>query len=132
MKRLIDLRKGDFLYDINSRKLEIIGLSLSDKEKQIMSVHIKNHYDRWQDVKEPNNTSERFCMTGGYLSYELLFTSEYEAKKERKVVLMRQLEELKEKAHKAIDAVKKYRETHYEELNITLVDRELELLKRIA
>jgi hypothetical protein len=132
MKTLIEVRKGDFLYDINNRKLEVIGLNISQKDGCKMEIYLKNHYDRWQSITNPQATSERLCMTGGYLSYEMLYTTEFEAKSARKSVLMAQLNDLKDKAVKAIEMVKSYREKHYDELNIELIDSELLKLKRVA
>lgn len=130
MKTLSQLQVGDFLYNIDGDRYEVEEVSHYLNKKQSESKFLINcNYRNYQTISNTEKTSASFCMTHGYLTHQMLFTTKYEAMISKKRILLNDLYLLKEKAEAAVAAVVGFRIKHFDDLNEHLTDSALRKLK---
>lgn len=131
MKTIQKLIIGDKLYTIDETEFEVVQVTHHRQGDSIIHYLINDRIFHYNILESSSKTFFAGSVTSGnYIHYSGLYTTLYEARKERKKELMRKLEERRKKALEAFNELHKFRESHYKELNITHTDREIENLKK--
>lgn len=127
MKTISQCIVGDELFRADSAPVKIIEIQSNSERVSIRT----NTGDRWQEYKA-TATQINHCMTRGYLTYCILFTTRSEMLRHKKQCLMNDLRKLKTDAQKRINEIKKFRLEHFDYLNEYCTEPYIKNLERQA